>query len=75
MPVISRRVRRRMLKLLNMQYTPAEIASELGVSKHTVYKVWLPGAPHTSVAGRLWIVGTELRAWAESDAVTHQGND
>ncbi len=64
-----------MLKLMNMRYSPAELARELGVGVHIIYKSWLPGCPHSRVGGRIWIVGTELRAWAESDAVTHQGND
>jgi hypothetical protein len=70
-PYLDRAIMRRAMRLLNMQYKPGELADELGVSVQVVYKTWIPaGCPHERDAkGQLWMVGSEFRAWAESDGV------
>ena len=55
----------RLGRLLNMRYTPAEIAHEIGVTVDTVYRSYIPaGCPaEQDLDGRIWIVGTEFRQW------------
>lgn len=66
-PRIARGVMRRSLKLLEMEYTPAELADELGVSPKTIYTSYLPaGLPfRKDGTGHVWIIGTSARAWLE----------
>ena len=54
-------------RLLNMLYTPGEIAEELGVTRDHIYKVLIPaGLPHTKDSRRhLWIHGPALALWAK----------
>jgi hypothetical protein len=49
-----------------MLYKPAEIAEEIGVTKDTVYRSYLPaGLPHTRDAkGNIWIHGPAFVDWA-----------
>ncbi len=56
----------RLRRFLDMLYTPAEIAAELGVSVDTVYRSYLPaGLPHSrDDNGRIWIHGLTFAAWA-----------
>lgn len=56
-----------------MEYRPSEIARELGVSKDTLYRGWVPaGAPHRrDESGHIWIVGTELAAWLQQFQQEH----
>ena len=58
----------RLGRLLNMRYTPAEIAAEIGVSTDTVYRSYLPaGCPaERDDQGHIWIVGEEFRSWVQS---------
>jgi len=58
----------RLDRLLNMQYTPKEIAHEIGVSVDTVYRSYLPaGCPaELDQDGRIWIVGVEFRDWVRA---------
>jgi hypothetical protein len=63
---LTSRVRARASGLLDMLYTPAELADELGVAVSTVRLSYLPnGAPHTKdEAGRAWIPGRAFAEWA-----------
>lgn len=52
--------------LLNMRYTPSELAKEIGCNTDTFYRSYIPaGCPHERDGrGHLWIVGTAFRDWA-----------
>jgi len=67
-PKFGRSQRLRLSRLLNMRYTPAEIAREMGVSVDTVYRSYIPaGCPAEQGSDRrIWIVGTEFRNWVLS---------
>lgn len=58
----------RLGRLLNMKYTPAEIANEIGVSVDTVYRSYIPaGCPfEKDKKGLIWIVGVEFGKWAQT---------
>ena len=53
--------------LLNMMYSPRELAEEIGFNKNQVYRVYLPaGCPHTKNSiGRILIHGISFRLWFE----------
>ena len=55
----------RLKSLLDMMYTPAELAEEIGFSKRQVYRAYLPiGCPHEKDEnGRIWINGKSFAAW------------
>lgn len=56
---------RHLSRLLNMHYTPTEIAREIGCTRRQFYRVYLP-ANCPSIQednGRIWINGTEFRKW------------
>jgi hypothetical protein len=57
--------KRKLHQLLDMLYTPAEIANELGFGKRQFYRVYIPaGCPHKREEnGHLWINGTAFRQW------------
>jgi hypothetical protein len=67
-PKFGRSQMLRLSRLLNMRYTPAEIAREIGVSVDTVYRSYIPaGCPaEQGPDRRIWIVGTEFRNWVLS---------
>ncbi len=67
-PRISRGMMRKTLQLLYMEYKPSEIAEIMGIITQTIYTTYIPaGLPHRrDEKGRIWIVGTEFREWAES---------
>jgi len=56
---------RHLSRLLDMYYTPTEIAHEIGCTQRQFYRVYLPiGCPNTREDnGRVWINGTEFRNW------------
>ncbi|MDH5506235.1 MAG: DUF5679 domain-containing protein [Anaerolineae bacterium] len=64
---LSREHMIRMSKLLYMKYKPLEIANIIGVSVDRFYRTYIPaGCPHErDDRGRIWIVGTHFRSWAE----------
>jgi hypothetical protein len=64
-PRLTNDLKRRLGRLLPMEYKPAEIAETLGVCKDTVCRGWVrAGAPHRRTdTGRIWIVGSELANW------------
>ena len=51
--------RNRLVRLLNMLYSPSELANEIGFTKRQVYRVYIPlGCPHEKDSkGRNWING------------------
>jgi hypothetical protein len=51
--------------LLDMLYTPAELAEELKINKRDVYSKLLPsGLPHSrDGAGHVWLHGPEIARW------------
>jgi predicted RNA-binding Zn-ribbon protein involved in translation (DUF1610 family) len=53
--------------LLNMLYTPKELAEEIGISKNQIYRVYLPaGCPNKKDShNRLLIHGTSFKEWYE----------
>jgi hypothetical protein len=59
----------RLTRLLHMKYRPSEIADLLGVNVDTVYRSYLlNGCPHERDSqGKIWIVGTEFRKWADEE--------
>ena len=59
--------RGRMYKLLNMLYTPSELAQEVGFERRQVYRVYIPaGCPHEQDNMRhYWINGKVFREWYE----------
>lgn len=56
--------------LLDMMYTPAELAEELGITREDVYRTLIPaGLPHTKdLRGHIWIHGLGAGAWMLSQA-------
>ena len=59
--------RMQMYKLLDMLYTPRELAQEVGFTQRQVYRVYLPaGCPHArDTMRRAWINGKAFREWYE----------
>jgi len=59
------RQRNRLKRLLNMLYTPKELAEEIGITKSQVYRVYIPqGCPHERDSRRhIWINGKEFSQW------------
>jgi hypothetical protein len=66
-PLMKREQLIKLKRLLCMQYRPAEIAEEIGVTVDTIYRSYIPaGAPHKKDnRGNIWIVGTEFTEWAK----------
>ncbi len=62
----SQRVK--MARLLDMLYTPQELAAEVGFSQRQVYRVYMHlGLPHERDSQRhLWINGKQFREWYET---------
>lgn len=56
---------RHLSRLLDMNYTPTEIADEIGCTRRQFYRVYLPlGCPNAREDnGRVWINGAEFRNW------------
>lgn len=65
-PKIKHRTVIRLSSLLDMEYTPAELAKEISVSLSTIYKSYLPsGVPcRRDTSGRIWIHGKSFSGWA-----------
>lgn len=57
--------RNRLAKLLDMMYTPKELAREVGFAKRQVYRVYIPaGCPHERDSRQhIWINGKAFREW------------
>ena len=63
--LLPRHAKLRASGLLDMLYTPAELAEDLGIEKRAVYERLIPaGLPHTKDGdGRVWIHGPEAARW------------
>jgi hypothetical protein len=55
--------RRRLLKLLYMQYTPTEISDETGIPLIEIERACADGCWHEVGALGTWIVGTDFQEW------------
>ena len=57
--------RNRLSSLMDMMYTPSELAKEIGFDRRNVYRIYIPlGCPHKKGLNRqIWINGVELRNW------------
>lgn len=55
----------RLGRLLEMEYSPSELAAELDIHVRQIWERFIPaGCPHRRDArGRLWIVGASFREW------------
>lgn len=62
---LSGEQRNRLARLLDMLYTPSELADEIGFTTRQVYRVYIPaGLPHIrDEKRRLWINGKAFREW------------
>ncbi len=60
--------RMKLAKLLDMHYTPGELANEIGFTRRQVYRVYLKyGCPHIRDERRhIFINGIEFRKWYEA---------
>ena len=60
--------RMKLQKLLDMLYTPSELAREIGFTRRQVYRVYVPlGCPNIKDDnGRRWINGREFAEWYEA---------
>jgi hypothetical protein len=54
--------------LLNMMYSPKELADEIGINKNQIYRVYLPlNCPHEKDSlGRISFHGLSFRIWYEN---------
>lgn len=59
--------RNKLARLLDMLYTPSELADEVGFTRRQVYRVYIPaGCPHSRDDRRhIWINGKDFREWYE----------
>lgn len=66
--LLSGHIARRFGHLLDMLYTPAELAQEVGIDKRLVYGKLLPaGLPsQKDNSGRIWIHGKTAAAWVKA---------
>ncbi len=55
----------RLERLMNMMYTPGEIAEEIGISRETIWSDYLQaGLPHKKLLNHIWINGIDFKRWA-----------
>jgi len=61
------RQRNRLKGLLDMLYTPKEIAEEVGINKNQIYRVYIPGGcPYSrDTLGHIFIHGVSFKMWYE----------
>ena len=61
--------RTRLTKLLDMMYTPSELAEEVGFYVRQVYRVYIPaGCPQErDQHKRVWINGKAFKEWGITD--------
>ena len=59
--------RNRLVRLLDMIYTPSELAEEVGFTRRQVYRVYIhAGCPHQrDEKQHIWINGKAFREWCE----------
>ena len=55
----------RLFSLMNMMYTPSELAEEIGFDRRNIYRIYLHlGCPHErGQNNRIWINGVAFRDW------------
>ncbi len=53
----------RLPRLLHMEYTPRELAEELGTTKRHIEGALEAGCPQRRTEARVWIVGDAFAAW------------
>jgi hypothetical protein len=65
--ILSRDARTRAPWLLDMLYTPAELARELGISRRSIHDTLIPhGLPcQKDDKGRVWLHGPAVAAWVK----------
>lgn len=58
--------RNRLANLMNMMYSPSELADEIGFERRQVYRVYIPlGCPHDrDQHNHIWINGIVFKNWA-----------
>ncbi len=72
---LSRALMRRSIRILDMDYKPAEIAEELGASKEQILRLISAGAPaRKDSSGRLWIRGLNFVQWLNDAAPKKPGD-
>ncbi len=62
---LSKHKKQKLVRLLDMHYTPTEIAAEIGFGRRQFYRAYIPaGCPHERAEnGHLWINGAAFREW------------
>ena len=57
--------RNRLGNLMNMMYSPSELAEEIGFERRQVYRVYIPlGCPHERDRhNHIWINGIDFKNW------------
>ncbi len=66
---LSRALMRRSMRLIEMEYKPAEIAAELSASKDQIIRLVSAGAPaRKDSKGHYWINGLSFARWLEKAA-------
>lgn len=57
--------RNRLLRLMDMMYSPSELANEIGFDKRQIYRVYIPlDCPiEKDSTGRIWINGLKFKDW------------
>jgi predicted RNA-binding Zn-ribbon protein involved in translation (DUF1610 family) len=59
--------RAKLRHVLDMLYTSAELASEIGITTRQIYRVYVPlGCPVLRSSGRLFISGYDFARWYEA---------
>lgn len=65
--ILPRTAKCRATGLLDMMYTPDDLAQELGITKRDIYHKLIPaGLPHIrDESGHVWIYGPEVAKWID----------
>ena len=66
---LSRALIRRSIRLIDMEYKPAEMADELGANREQIIRLVTAGAPaRKDTQGHYWINGLRFAQWLETAA-------
>jgi len=62
---LNGRQRQRLASLMDMMYSPSELAEEIGFDRRNIYQIYIPlGCPHKRDEKRyIWINGVEFKNW------------
>ncbi len=64
---LSQPQRARLRRLLRMEYTPRELADDVGCGRSQIIRACEAGCPYRKTAsGRCYVVGCEFASWYES---------